>query len=31
MDHSLRKKEEIVEDLINLNAFEIIFSSKNYH
>ena len=31
MDHSLRKKEEIVEDLVGLKAFEIIFSSKNYH
>ena len=31
MDHSLRKKEEIVEDLISLDAFNIIFSSKNYH
>ena len=28
---SLRRKEEIVDDLMALNAFEIIFSSKNYH
>ena len=31
MDHSMKKKEEIVEDLNALKAFEIIFSSKNYH
>lgn len=31
LDQSMRKKEEIVSNFINLGAFEIIFSSKNYH
>ena len=31
MENALRKKEEVVADLIELNAFEIVFSSKNYH
>lgn len=31
MEFSQRKKEEIVNDLKSLNAFQTIFSSKNYH
>lgn len=31
LQESIKKKEEIVQDLIELNAFQIIFSSKNYH
>lgn len=31
MENAMRKKEEVVADLIELNAFEIVFSSKNYH
>ena len=27
----MKRKEDIVDDLMSLNAFEIIFSSKNYH
>ena len=31
MDQNLRRKEEIIADLDQLNAFEIIFSAKNFH
>ena len=31
MEKSKEKKEEIVDDLMTLDAFAIIFSSKNYH
>lgn len=31
MDQSRVKKEEIMQDLLELKAFEIIFSPHNYH
>ena len=31
MDANLRRKEEIVEDLETLRAFEAIFSATNFH
>jgi len=31
LEQSMRRKEEIAADLKSLNAFKIIFSSKNYH